>query len=120
MLESDRQRMESIMASIGEDEDFGRWIRMEIEDRFGWSLAYFDEFELRSRFASEHGHDAGDDVPDDLWSEVWPVLRDWHFWREAEWLDDFVGDRISIWLGYEKNESFDSGMKERIAVWEVA
>ncbi len=94
MLELDRTHLASVMASIGADEDFARAVRMELEDRFGWSLAYFDEIELRHRFASHHGYDELDDVPDELWADVWPLLRRADFWRNARWLDHFTGDRL--------------------------
>ena len=119
MLELNRERLESIMSMIGEDEDFGRAVRMEIEERFSWSLAYFDEYDLRLRFASDHGYDEAGEVPDDLWNEVWSMLRNSYFWREAGWSDDFVGDHISYWLDYEKRESFGSALQARIAAWEV-
>lgn len=119
MFEFDRQRLTRVMSWIGDDEDFARAVRMEIEERFGWSLVYYDETELRYRFASNHGYDDATDVPDELWDELWPILRKARFWRDALWLDAFAGDRIDYWIS-EEEKSMDSGLRERIMVWDAS
>ncbi len=118
-LEYERARVRRVMSAIDDDEDLARAVRMEMEERFGWSLAYFDESELRYRFASHHGYDEADEVPDDIWELVWPVLRNSRFWRDALWLDEYVGDTFSVWLSDEAHRSFPDELRQRIAAWEV-
>lgn len=119
MLDSDHQRYRSIVDLIGDDEDLARAVRMELEERFGWSLVYYDEIELCHRFATNHGYDEASDVPDDIWNELWPLLRDKRFWRDALWLDDFAGDRIDHWLS-EEEKSIDPALRERIEAWDAS
>ncbi len=118
MSELDRRCYRHIVELIGEDEQLARAVRMALEERFGWSLAYFDQAELRYRWASEHRYDEADEVPDELWLQVWPILSGSGFWRDAAWLDEFAGDRISYWIQHEER-CMEPSLRERIAAWEV-
>lgn len=116
--DSRRAAVDVVMSLVADDEETAHEVRRALEARFHWSLACADERELRYRFASYHGHGEPDDVPDDLWSKVWPILRQTKFWNDAEWVDDFVGDRIDWWLGAEEERSFDGPLRQAIAAWE--
>jgi hypothetical protein len=110
--------VEVAMSLVAGDEEAAHEVRRALETRFHWSLAYADERELRYRFASYHGHAEPEDVPDELWGKVWPILRQTKFWNDAEWVDDFVGDRIDWWLGAEEERSFDESLRAEVAAWE--
>lgn len=116
--DSRRAAVGIVMSLVADDEETAHEVRRPLETRFHWSLACADERELRYRFASYHGHAEPEDVPDELWAKVWPVFRDTKFWRDAEWVDDFVGDRIDWWLGAEEERSLDQPLREAIAAWE--
>ncbi|MDQ3913758.1 MAG: hypothetical protein M3285_01055 [Actinomycetota bacterium] len=103
---------------VGDDEEAAHDVRLALERRFHWSLAYADEAELRYRFASFHGYDEAEAVPDELWAKVWPALRETDFWLDAEWVDDFVGDRIDWWLAAEEQRAFDERLRDEVAAWE--
>ena len=116
--DSRRTAVDVVMSLVADDEEVAHEVRRALEARFHWSLACADERELRYRFASYHGHVEPEDVPDELWGKVWPILRRTKFWNDAEWVDDFVGDRIDWWLGAEEERSFGGPLRQVIAAWE--